>query len=360
MPVIDADTHVDETEDTWEWLGASEQEFKPTVGYPSNPDPSLPSRRYWLVDGHRQPRQTRDDRRTRTTVATRELLDPLERVRHMDELGTEVQVIYPTLFLVGVTDKPDVELGLKRSYNRWLADRCQGTGGRLRWVCLPPLLDIPKAIEEIRFAKENGACAVLKKGDREAGHWVNEEYYFPVYEECERLDLPIVFHIGSGVPDFTSSREFPWSRFTKLGVPPLHAFHSLVQFGIPQRFPGIRWGFIEAGASWVPYVVYQLMRRLSHGRGQEGVAGGYRYEHPSDIVRLNKFYITCQVDEDLPYILQYTGEDHLLVGSDYTHADTSGEMDFVRLLQERADRGDIPQSAVQKITYDNGKVFYGL
>jgi len=360
MGIIDADTHIEETEATWDWLEEEEQAFKPTTGYPPNPDPSRPPSRYWMVDGHRQPRPFRDDRRTQTTMETRELLDPMARVRHMDELGTEIQVLYPSLFLVGITDKPEIEYALKRSYNRWLADRCAETGGRLRWVCLPPLQDIPKAVEEVRFAKDHGACAVMKKGDREAGHWINEEYYFPFYEECERLDLPIVFHIGAGVPDFTSAREFAWGRFTKLGIPPLQAFHALVQFGVPARFPGIRWGFIESGASWVPYLVYQLMRRLGRGFGQEGIAGGYVYEKPSDIVRLNKLYITCQVDEDLPYIMQYTGDDHLLVGSDYTHADTSMEMDFVARLRERAERGEIPQSAVEKITHDNGKAFYGL
>jgi len=362
MRVIDADTHIDETEDTWEWMEESEAEFRPESASPANPDPTRTPTRYWVVDGHRSPRLHRDDKRTGTTVETRELLDPLARVRHMDELGTEVQVLYPTLFLVGVTDKPEFEVPIKRRYNRWLADRCQHTGGRLRWVCLPPFHDIPKALEEIRFAKENGACAVMKKGDREAGHWINEEYYFPVYEECQRLGLAVVFHIGAGVPDHTSAREFTYGRFTKLGVPPLHAFHSLVQFGIPERFPGIRWGFIETGASWVPYLVYQVLRRQrrpTQEGGQEG-AGGYSYNEPQDVVRLNKFYITCQVDEDLPYIMRYTGEDHLVVGSDYTHADTSKETEFARLLQERADRGDFPQSAVQKIVHDNARVLYGL
>src|SRR4051812_40257834 len=120
MQVIDADTHIDETEATWDWLEEHEQAFKPTTDYPRNPDPSRPPTRYWLIDGHRQPRQMRDDVRTRTTDATRQLLDPQARLRHMDEMGTEIQVIYPSLFLVGVTDKPEIELGLKRSYNRWL------------------------------------------------------------------------------------------------------------------------------------------------------------------------------------------------------------------------------------------------
>ena len=76
--------------------------------------------------------------------------------------------------------------------------------------------------------------------------------------------------------------------------------------------------------------------------------------------RDNHVYTTCQVDEDLPYILQYVGEDNLIVGSDYTHRDPSMELEFRKLLQERADRGEIPKSAVQKILYDNPKTFYGL
>src|SRR5439155_2904979 len=97
---------------------------------------------------------------------------------------------------------------------------------------------------------------------------------------------------------------------------------SLVQFAVPKRFPGLRWGFIEAGASWVPYSCYTAFRRLKRlSRNQDD----YKYDSPKDIVRLNNFYITCQVDEELPFILNYTGEDRLLVGSDYTHSDASQE-----------------------------------
>jgi predicted TIM-barrel fold metal-dependent hydrolase len=36
------------------------------------------------------------------------------------------------------------------------------------------------------------------------------------------------------------------------------------------------------------------------------------------------------------------------------------EYEFPRLLKERAEKGEITQSAVQKILYDNAKTFYGL
>ncbi len=360
MPgVIDCDAHIDETEATWEFIREAEREFTPQPDAPKVLDPNRPPIRYWLIDGHRQPRLHRDDKRTHTTVETRELLDPMARVRHMDQLGTDVQILYPTMFLVGITDKAEAEVAVKRAYNRWLADRCQQTAGRLRWICLPPFTDIDAALEEIRFAKENGAAGILKKGDAEADHWIAEEYFHPIYEECQKLNLPVCIHTGAGTPDHTGSRLFEHVRFYRQGLSPLNAFTSLTRFNIPARFPEVRWGFIEAGASWIPYLVYNIFR--SQGRGRSGTGEGeYRYNEPSDVMRLNNFWVTCQVDEDLPYLLNYIPEDRFLVGSDYTHADLAQELDFPKLLQQRADRGEIPQSAVQKMIHDNGKAFYGL
>ena len=53
----------------------------------------------------------------------------------MDEIGTGVQVLYPTLFLRPVTDSPRIELALCKSYNRWMADISSKDKKRLRWRC---------------------------------------------------------------------------------------------------------------------------------------------------------------------------------------------------------------------------------
>ena len=113
---------------------------------------------------------------------------------------------------------------------------------------------------------------------------------------------------------------------------------------------------------WAPFVAYDLRRQQFRQQGREStsVLGVPTVELGSNVFKDNRVYITCQVDEDLPYILKYVGEDNLMVGSDYTHRDPSMELEFRKILQERADEGDIPQTAVQKILYDNPKRFYGL
>jgi len=364
MPVIDADTHVDETEATWEYIDDAAQ--RPDTVFPSNPDPKLPPARYWLIDGKRQIRFIRDDKKTQTTVETRELLDVPKRLRDMDQLGVDVQVMYPTLFLAEFNEQPELELALRRSYNRWIADRTSQSGGRLRWVCLAPFLSIDKAVEELRYAKDHGACGILKKGDREAGKWPADAYFYPLYEEAEKLDLPICFHTGSGVPDFSPAREFFFSRYMRFAAPVPNAFNSLIIEGVTQKFPKLRFGFIEAGASWVPFIVYSLRRQVEVQRRQDSrgeAAGPFRraqYVVDENLLKDHRLFVACQVDEDLPYIVKFSCEDNLLVGSDYTHGDPADELYFPRLLRERAKRGYISESLAEKILNDNPKAFYGL
>ena len=82
----------------------------------------------------------------------------------MDQLGVDVQVIYPTIFLRPLTNKPAVDRALCRSYNRWLADIWAEGKGRLRWAAVLPLLDMDAALAELRWAREHGACAVFIRG----------------------------------------------------------------------------------------------------------------------------------------------------------------------------------------------------
>jgi predicted TIM-barrel fold metal-dependent hydrolase len=258
------------------------------------------------------------------------------------------------------TEKAEVSSALRRSYNRWLADRCSKSNGRLRWVCLPPLHNMDETLDEVRFAKAHGACGILKKGDREADKWIADPYFLPLYEEAEKLDLPICIHTGSGIPDFSPAREFSLAGFWRTKAAAVNGIESVIVNNIPSQFPKLRFGCIEAGASWASFIDYDVRRRVASRAGRVSVLGGPQNEVKENLFSANRIYVTCQVDEDLPYILKYVGEDNLIVGSDYTHRDPSMELEFRKLLQQRAERGEIPHAAIDKILYDNPKTFYGL
>jgi predicted TIM-barrel fold metal-dependent hydrolase len=74
-------------------------------------------------------------------------------------------------------------------------------------------------------------------------------------------------------------------------------------------------------------------------------------------LRENRIYVACQTDDDLPYILKYSGPDNIVIGSDYGHADTASELEALRTLK---DRGEIDAGVIEKILDDNPRALYGL
>jgi len=343
MAVIDSDAHVLETERTWEYMLDSERAYRPRI-VPTPNDPSSGGES-WLIDGTYLGKARNvgyDD----TTREAREMADIQARLKHMDELNIDVQVLYPTFCLRPFTRRPEVELALTRSYNRWLIDIWKAAPERLRWVALLPLLTMDKALEEARFAKENGACGLFMRG-LEGDKRLHDPYFYPFYEEAGKLDLPVCVHSATGsfaVHDYFSD-ECGFNRF-KLAV--VGSFHSLLFYKIPEKFPKTKWAFIEVSSQWVPYAIHDYARRFERS--------GIKVEK-TEVMRKNKMWVACQTDDDLPYVLKYAGDDQLVIGTDYGHNDTSSEILALRKL--KAD-GQVPAPVVNKILDDNARALYGL
>lgn len=342
MAVIDSDAHVLETERTWDYMLESERALKPRiVATPSDPSSGGES---WLVDGTYigKARNVGHD----TSKEAREMDDINARLKHMDDLDVDVQVLYPTIFLRPFTRRPEVELAVTRSYNRWLIDIWKRAPERLRWTAVLPLLTMDKALEEARFVKENGACGIFIRG-LEGDKRLSDPYFFPLYEEAGRLDLPVCVHSATGsfaVHDFFLD-ECGFSKF-KLAV--VGSFHTLIFNDIPDKFPRTKFAFIEVSSQWVPYAIHDFARRKERS--------GAKVDK-SEVLRKNRIYVACQTDDDLPYVLKYAGENHLVIGTDYGHNDTSSEILALRKLKED---GAIPPHIVNKILDDNARALYGL
>lgn len=262
----------------------------------------------------------------------------------MDELQCDVQVIYPTMFIHTVTSEPDVEVAVHGAYNRWLAARTAPTNGRLRWAYLPPILSMDRAVRDMEWAKENGACAVMKKGV-EYNRAASDPYFYPLYAEAERLNLPICFHTGDG--DGVSNTT-PHASMQHFNV--LHAFRTLAEDRTPERFPNLRFGFIEAGADWIPYQLKQI--------GMRGRSAKYDCKFATELLTYYRFYVTCDTEDDVPRLVTECGvADNLMIGTDYSHADLSAELNAHEVLR---DREDLSGEVVDKIASGNASRLYAL
>jgi predicted TIM-barrel fold metal-dependent hydrolase len=359
--VVDADTHISESTHIWDLLEPEMYPRRPVLV--SVPTDTLYGKRnaFWLIDGAIVPKPAGrggstlitpsaaafQTERTDINQGVRELADVPARLRDMDRLHIDIQVIYPTLFLVYLTDDVQLEIALCHAYNRWLAQAWTAGQDRLRWVAVLPLRAIEACSAEMRCAKEHGAVGVFFRGI-ERDRTLDDPYFFPIYEEAAHLDLPICIHTGSGSPAIAQVFHFERSSaFSQGRLLPVMAFHNLVANRIPELFPNLRIGFIETAASWVPHVLHALKRG---GRLPNGKTG-------PDLFRDYRLYVACEADEDIPYLAQYIGEDHLLIGSDYGHNDPSDEPELVRTMRARE---DLSEPLLEKILGANARGFYGI
>jgi hypothetical protein len=129
--VIDSDSHVVETERTWQFMDAEDEKYRPVLA----PHPKDPHTQWWIINGQarglRFPTLTEEEMEERSKQLGRDLVTPIgaregddveRRMRHLDRLGIDVQVMIHTLWTVPVTDHPEVELALCKSWNRWVAE----------------------------------------------------------------------------------------------------------------------------------------------------------------------------------------------------------------------------------------------
>src|SRR5437870_12812826 len=118
MKVIDADAHVIETNETWDYLEPEHRKFRPSLVAPEGD----PNRQFWMIDGKIRGlrfqtlterdlsvREERTGKSARTPQASREMSDVGLRLEDMDRLGIDVQVLHNTIYIEHLTDRPEID-----------------------------------------------------------------------------------------------------------------------------------------------------------------------------------------------------------------------------------------------------------
>lgn len=358
--VIDADAHVVESARTWDYMEPSEWQYRP-VPLEAREDAGV-KLQFWLVDGKvrgfRFPAFSAAELEKRSRQVGRKFADAQEsremgnvdlRLEHMDRSGIDIQVLHNTMFIEPATDRAVVEVALCKSWNRWLADIWRQGKGRLRWSCMAPTLSMTDALDQIRFGKENGACAVLMR-PVEGNRLLADPYFYPIYEEASRLEMAIAVHIANGNAWLNDLYRHPVAiaaTLHRFRVPTVAAFSDVLLSEIHQIFPKLRWGFIEASSQWLPWVLREAKNRFKTlGR-----------EWPDNVAREYRMFVTCENSDDLPYIVREAGEECLVIGTDYGHTDTSSDVDAIKVFKART---DLAPEVKRKILSDNARALYGL
>jgi predicted TIM-barrel fold metal-dependent hydrolase len=116
---------------------------------------------------------------------------------------------------------------------------------------------------------------------------------------------------------------------------------------VPKLFPNLRFHWAEAAAQWIPYVVKDFQRRW----------GAINHPLPEYLLKEYRQFVSCQTVVVVDSVIKYSGEENLVIGTDYGHNDQSTEIEALRNLKNQ---GGITPRQYEKITCDNSKELFGL
>jgi uncharacterized protein len=259
-----------------------------------------------------------------------------DRPRALDLLGFTSQLIFTTWCLgnFGQDDaNPPLAYALAQAHNRMMADFCS-VDRRFLGTGYVPLSDFERAISTAREAIDLGCKALLIPSRCPKGHSPSHIAFEPIWAMAEEAGLPIVFHVGgeekldpsyfeNGLPrvkDFHGGEE----NFTSVSYMPIaHSvmttLAALIFDGVFDRYPRLKFGAIELGASWLP----GWMRNMDSA-AMAFVKNEERLQklsaRPSEIVR-RQLRVTPYPHEDVGWIIANAGEEVCLFSSDFPHVE---------------------------------------
>jgi predicted TIM-barrel fold metal-dependent hydrolase len=292
-----------------------------------------------------------------------------DRPRSVDLLGFSSQLMFTTALLnfsnVLESGKDHaLAHAVARAHTRHMVEFCS-VDKRLIPTGYVPLLDFERTARAAREAIELGAKALLIPSRCPDGHSPSHIGFDPLWAAAQEAGLPVVFHVGGGgvllepawlnnglppVPDFHGGDDnFRSLDYMAIGYAPMKALTALIVDRVLDRFPNLKFGVIEQGASWVP----GWMRNMDSAHD-----AFYKNEErlqkmalkPSEYVQ-RQVRVTPYPHEDTGWIIANSGDEVCLFSSDYPHVE--GGRNPIKRFEASMDKAEIDAGQRQRFYCDN-------
>lgn len=259
--------------------------------------------------------------------------DVHERRQALDLLGFDCQLIFPTGSFAQLVETPmAIRLEAVRAMNRGLVDFCHDPR-LLATAYVPFEFGVDAALQLIDEATRNGVSGFLIDSiPSSQQHSFTHPDFDVVWATLQDLDKAVFLHVGADqnyrpVPRvfFDNGRDMRHFRsdapgdplsYMAIGYPAELFLASLVYDGILEKFPRLRIGVTELGATWLPSFLHFIDT-------------GFRaFKNVQDLSHLNlrpSEYLQRQVvvspfaGEDVGWIIEQTGPQMVAFSSDYPH-----------------------------------------
>lgn len=381
--IIDADTHLTEPHDLWTSRApASLRDRVPQVKVHEG-------RKSWIIDGdqviglnaHPNSAILKQGGKVRDLDTFLDLrFDDVhpgssqvkERLQVMDEAGIFAQIVYPNILGFGgqASAKVDSRLRLASAqiYNDAMAEMQQESGNRLFPMALLPWWDVNEAVRECERIHSMGLKGININSDPhihkdDNGNQIPDlasTHWYPLWEACASMGLPINFHIGASEQsiDWMGTQGWPsLPRDMKAGISGAMLFFNnakvmsnLIYSRALDRYPNLKFVSVESGIGWIPFLMEALDYQLSE------IAETRKLEKTASEYFCQNFYSCFWFEkENIAEIVRNVGVDNVLFETDYPHPTSLYPIDN---LEERL--ADLTQEERAKVLSLNAAKLYNI
>lgn len=265
--------------------------------------------------------------------------DREHRSEALDQLGFATQLVFNTFanfHLEMLEQGPDLDLAYAAAdaHNNGMLHFCE-LDPRLLPVCYVALADPERAATQARRAIEGGAAALLIASSCPRTHSPSHIDLDPVWAQAEAAGIPVVMHTGGQgqllspqffvnglppVPDFHGGAEnFRSVDYMAIPTNPMQSLATMIFDGVMDRFPNLKFGVIELGASWLPgWMRFMDSAYEAFKRNEERLQN--LSAKPSEIAK-RQIRVTPYPHEDTGWIIKNSGPEMLMFSSDYPHVE---------------------------------------
>ena len=246
-------------------------------------------------------------------------------VNRMRDIGIKRSVIFPnTLLTIGSYHDHDFEVAVSNAFIDFMIDEFLDKYEQLLTCIVVPANSPDRAADLIdRVGSEKGVIGAMITAQRPT--LAGDESWLPIYEAARRKNLPICFH-GSQSPHQPFDQMKSWLAYHAVGFPIniILQLTSLITSGMVERFPELKFVFIEGGINWIPWLMYRLDSCYLMLRNDAPLLK----KLPSEYIK--EFYYSSQpfekpLNQDLSSIQwifkSFDAENQLMYASDYPHFD---------------------------------------
>jgi aminocarboxymuconate-semialdehyde decarboxylase len=252
--------------------------------------------------------------------------DPAARIKALDEMSIDIQVISPSPILLFYWEEPHVAAHFSRRQNeaiqtvvRKFPDRFVGFGS-------VPLQSIPDAVAIAEEAKSIGLKG-LEIGNAVGEKPLDDPSFEPFFTAAQKLDLLLFVHPLEGGLDRGDPLAPILGNVLQFTYRTTMMIERMIVRGMFERFPNLRL-CLSHGGGLLPFNIW----RLDHSYGLRPELKRTVPRKPSEY--LKRFYFDTIVHSvaALQYLINVVGADRVVMGTDYPMA--MGDFEPVKKLAE--------------------------